>query len=107
MDTAQKDGQRVLFGRDGDEVYVVRHQAVSEDANLGVGDLFAKEIEVDEVIGTSPEDHLAGSSTLSNMMRHAGRDKAGSSRHSMELVLTGLPESQGKPRWDGSGCLNE
>ncbi len=57
--TAQQDGEGIYFRRDGDEMYVVGHQAVSEDANFGVGGLFEKEIEVDEVIGTSSEADTA------------------------------------------------
>lgn len=98
--TAQQDGEGIFLRRDGDEMYVVRHQAVSEDAYFGVCGLFAKEIEVDEVIGTSSEDDSAGGSALGDLMGHSVRDEAGSSRRSVEMVLAGLPESQGKPRWD-------
>jgi hypothetical protein len=46
MDAAQEDGQRVLTLGDGDEVYVVGHEAVREHGGPGPGEVLADEAEI-------------------------------------------------------------
>jgi len=43
MDAAQEDGERVLTLGDGDEVYVVDHEAVREQGGPGAGEVLARE----------------------------------------------------------------
>jgi hypothetical protein len=58
-------------------VYVVWHQAVSENADPGLPAVFRKQIEVDAAVSLGVEDDLAVSSALSDVMGRSGQDEPG------------------------------
>ncbi len=72
--------QRIAFGY-GDEVHMVGHQAVGQNADIVRADVVAEDGEVDAAVGIGEEDVLAEVAALGDMMSHAGNDDAGETRH--------------------------
>ena len=58
MDTTEEDGQRVRAFRHDDEVYVIGHQAVGEDADAGVGLMACDQTQVGIPVGGGEKDRL-------------------------------------------------
>jgi hypothetical protein len=78
---AQGDGQGRGFVRDGDQVHVIGHQAIGEDAQarlLGVG---LKAVEISVAVGVSEEDALLVDAALGDVMRHSHGYGARESSH--------------------------
>ena len=67
-------GERALVPWDGDQVDVVRHQAVAEDVEGVIARLAAERLEVEEPIGVGAEDGDAVVAALGDVMRCADRD---------------------------------
>lgn len=80
-----------------------RASRVSQNPHDGESGLFSQKVEIDKTIGACPEDELASGSALRDMVRHSWRNETSNPRHSDGGVPFGPPESQGRPRWDGSG----
>jgi hypothetical protein len=58
-------------------VYVVWHQAVSENADPGLTAVFSEQIEVDAAVSLGVEDDLAVGSALGDVMGRSGQDQPG------------------------------
>ena len=71
---AEGEGERALVLRHGDQVDVVRHQAVAEDVEGVIACLAAERVEVEEPIGVGAEDGDAVVAALGDVMRCADRD---------------------------------
>jgi hypothetical protein len=77
----ESGGQGVGSVGDDDEVDVVGHEAVGEDAEARMGRVQAEEFEVDLAVGVVEEDKLAIGAALSDVMGDAWFDAAGESGH--------------------------
>src|SRR5260370_30405910 len=98
-----------MFG-DAHEVYVIAHQATSENREASVTAVFFQQLKVDTTILFSEENQLAIDPTLGDMVRHAGRNETSFSRHSTDRVATASHYSHsfregcrpGRPRLGGT-----
>jgi len=61
-------GHRIGAFRDGDEVNVVGHEAIGEDAEVGVRVKLAEEVEVEGVVAVVEEDLLAAVAALGDVV---------------------------------------
>lgn len=86
---AEEDGEGVFVFGDGDEMDVVGHLAPGEEADLGVGEIFAEQAEVGGVIGVTEEDALAVGAALDDVIGDSGEDTAGISGHLIREVWNG------------------
>ena len=77
---SKKDGEGVLTAGDDDEVDVVGHEAVGEDAGAGILDVVAGEAEVEGAVGGGKENSLAIGAPLRNMIGEPRGDDSGFSR---------------------------
>ena len=64
MVAANGDGQRLLVGRNDDEVYVIGHQGKSQDEDVLGGGVDAQLFEVDAAVAAGVEDALAARTAL-------------------------------------------
>ena len=78
---AEALGQRLLAGRDGDQVDVVAHQAVGEDVQAVDSAFLDEQAEVELAVVIDEEDILAVVAPLHDVMRTARYDDACDSRH--------------------------
>ena len=81
MRAAQADGQRVRFLRDGDQMYVVEHQAISENPDVRLAAIFSEQFQVDAAVLFGVKNALAVGAALGDMVRKAGNNAAGNSGH--------------------------
>ena len=86
LGAAERDGQRILIGRDDDEVYVVSHQGKSQDEDVFGGGVDAELFEVDAAVAVAVEDALAARTALGDVVGFAGEDPPGASRHETILL---------------------
>ena len=70
---AEGEGERALVLRHGDQVDVVRHQAVAEDVEGVIARLAAERLEVEEPIGVGAKNGYAVVAALGDVMRYANR----------------------------------
>jgi len=78
---AECNGQRVwLFGH-GDQVCVTVHQAVSKNAQTGLGDVDGEQVKVGAAVGVGEEDPLTINAALRNVVCTADGNRAGKSCH--------------------------
>jgi len=64
MGAAQRDGERLLVGRDGDEVYMIGDQGKSQDEDVLGSGVAAELFEVDAAVAAGVEDALAAGTAL-------------------------------------------
>ena len=79
---AEEESERVLAARDDDEVYVVGHEAVGEDAGSGFFEVFSNQTEVEGAVGGGKENPLAIGAPLRNMIGESWGDDSGVAWHS-------------------------
>ena len=72
VDPLEHAGQRAFVVRDGDEVDVIRHQAVGKDRDSVVDREFTQEVEVEQAVLVAVKDLLSIVSALRDMMRESG-----------------------------------
>ena len=70
-----------------DEVNMVRHQAVSDDACIGPPRADAKEIKIGAIVVRSEKNLLPAIAALGNVMRDSGNDDAREPGHLESLSL--------------------
>ena len=58
MHASEHNSQRILTFRDGDEVDVIRHQAVRQNANLCFAEILAQELEVKLAVADREKNSL-------------------------------------------------
>ncbi len=83
---SKKDGEGVLTAGDDDEVDVVGHEAVGEDAGAGILDVVADEAEVEGAVGGGKENSLAIRAPLRNMIGESRGDDSGVAWHRRDSV---------------------
>jgi len=81
MDLLERRGERVGPLRDGDQVHVVRHEAVTEQGEAMQPASVPEELQVDEAGGVGFEDELARVAALGDVMRCVDRNRAGQAGH--------------------------
>lgn len=81
MGSAERNSKRIRLIRDRDQMNMIRHQAISEDAEVRLAGRGAEPIEIDLAIGVSEEDRLAVGSALGNVMGKTDGDGSGKSWH--------------------------
>ena len=81
MRPAQTDRQIFSLFRHSYKVYVIAHQAVSKNPHAAFATVFFEQIEIDAAVIERMENGLTIRSTLSDVMRKAGDDAAGSPWH--------------------------
>ena len=99
---AEEDGEGVFAVGDGDEVDVVGHEAVGEEADAGVGEVGGEEVEVDTAVGLGEEDVLVVGAALGDVVGATWEDDASISWHDKEIVGNAREKSQEK---NGDGAV--
>jgi hypothetical protein len=66
--SAEKEGQGILPIGDDDEVYVIGHEAVSEDPTAGLWEVLADQAEVQGAVGIGKENPLSVGAALCNVV---------------------------------------
>ena len=77
--------QRIVSQRRGDDVDVVRHQAVAQHLEAEPLGVFAKQFEVDTAIVVDEENILAVIPSLHDVVRLTGDDNSSDARHAAAL----------------------
>ena len=83
MDVFEGVGKRLCELRHNDQVYVVRHDAESEQGQVIVLASNAEQFEVDEAVGVGQEDVLAGIAALGYVVWHLRCDYTRKSSHQL------------------------
>jgi hypothetical protein len=83
MRSAEADGQGVLLFRHRNQVYVIAHQAVSENADSGLMAILLQQIQIDAAVSLGVEDDLPVGSALGDVMGKSGQNAPGCSRHTL------------------------
>ncbi len=78
MSTAARESGCV---RDGNQVDVVRHEAVAEEGEVMEPAVMPKQFQINEAAGVGLQDEAARIATLSDVMRRADCDNAGQASH--------------------------
>jgi hypothetical protein len=81
MDLLECRGERVGPLRDGDQVHVVRHEAVAEQGEAMQPASVPEELQVDEAGGVGFEDEPARVAALGDVMWCVDRNRAGQAGH--------------------------
>jgi hypothetical protein len=81
MDLLERHGERVGPLRDGDQVHVVRHEAVAEQGEAMEPASVLEELQVNEAGGVGFEDEPARVAALGDVMRRVDRNRAGQAGH--------------------------
>jgi len=82
MGSAERGGEGIRFVRYGNQMNMIRHEAVGQDAEARVAGGAAEQGEVDLAVGTGEEDALAIGSALRHVMGRTNCDGTCKSRHS-------------------------
>jgi hypothetical protein len=81
MGASQRPAEGTLGFRHGNQMNVVRHQAIAKDPGAALGRMPGEQIQVTPVIIRRQEDRLAIVPTLRDVVSYAGNDNAGTARH--------------------------
>ncbi|MFM2124335.1 MAG: hypothetical protein RL328_786 [Acidobacteriota bacterium] len=81
VDAAHEDGEGVFAVGDCDEVDVVGHEAVGEEADAAGVEVFAEELQVEFAVAYGEEDVLAVGSALGDVIGQSGGDDSRISWH--------------------------
>ena len=77
MRAAQADGQGLLLFRHRNQVYVVAHQALSENIDSALTAILSVQIVLDAAVSLGVEDDLVVGSALGDVMGRSGQDQPG------------------------------
>ena len=80
--------QRILALGHGEEVYVVAHQAITQNPGVVTRGVAAQQFQVMTVVFGREEDGSAIVAALSDMVRHTGNDHARTARHTKNVAGT-------------------
>ena len=83
MRSAEADGQGVLLFRHRNQVYVIAHQAVSENTDSGLMAVLLQQTQIDAAVSLGMKNNLSISSALGNVMGKSGQNAPGCSRHTL------------------------
>ena len=83
VEATEGDGGGVGVVGDGDEVVVVRHEAIAEDFELVFGGVLGEEAEEEVAVAVGVEDLLAGVAALGEVVGEAGDDDAWAAGHTL------------------------
>lgn len=81
MGAAHGDRERGRFGRRGDKVYVIVHQAVSKNSEAGLFRVGGEHVEIRATISVGEENALAIYAALGDVVRAANGHGAGKTSH--------------------------
>jgi len=84
MRIAQHDGQRLGAPRHGNQMHVIRHEAVANQRAGMQNRVLVEQIEIHQAVGIGIEDWAAGVTALRHMVRHTLGDHARDSGHRMK-----------------------
>lgn len=73
--------QRRAGARNHDQMYMIRHQAITERREVIEFAVLTEEFQIGEAIGVAGEDRLPGVAALRNMMRNVGHYHARQASH--------------------------
>lgn len=76
--------QRQPGAGNGDQMYVVRHEAVSQQRKTVNFGILPQQVEISEAVGVAAQNHLPGVSTLRNMMGNVDDYDARQTSHFMK-----------------------
>ena len=83
MRSAEADGQGVLLFRHRNQVYVIAHQALSENTDSGLMAVLLQQIQIDAAVSLGMKNNLSISSALGDVMGKSGQNAPGCSRHTL------------------------
>jgi hypothetical protein len=81
MDLPESHGEGVGPRRHGDQVHVVRHEAVTEKGETMEPAVMPKQFQINEAAGVGFQDESARIAALSDVMRRINCDNAGQASH--------------------------
>jgi len=77
VDVLEHRGQRTGLVRDGNQVDVIRHQAIAEQGELMEAAVVLEQLQVDQAVGVRFENEPPCVATLGDVVRRVGRDHPG------------------------------
>ena len=97
VDGVEEPGQRLLPAGNGDQVDVIRHQAVGPDVEAVPGAEVGEQLQVSVVIARIGEDGLPVISPLRDVVGITNRNGSGYSRHRRSPCFWGVGGLRGRP----------
>ena len=84
VDPVEEHSQRVVAIRHGDEMNMVGHEAPSQEADTGAGQVFSQEMNIGGTVLVGREGLAAVDAALGDMASHVGEHASVAAGHSAE-----------------------
>ena len=81
MDLLERRGERVRLLRDGDEMDMIRHEAVAKQGEMMEPTVMPKQFQINEAAGVGIQDEPARVAALRDVMGCINCDNAGQASH--------------------------